>query len=317
MFLISKSVKMIERLLASFSVGRKVLPQFQSITKWMLFQRWAIKSGFKLRFIKDTVELSRNHNKLIFPRNQMFFFWESVADFDEYFKAFVTQVQGTYTVLDFSRTREHTIKFLGVPLLIPGMTEGEWPLQGYTEKYMPKAGDIVFDCGAYCGVATYYFSKLVGPLGHVYSFEPDESNHAVLLQNIAKHNLTNVTPIKKGVYGETTTLSFTSTSSANSMLARSENSDTVAIDVLSLADAYKQFGLTRLDFVKMDIEGAELEVIEGAKDFLKEKNVHFAIASYHNRDTQQTYIKLEKMFSAIGYKVETGFPRHLTTWASK
>ncbi|MSR70962.1 FkbM family methyltransferase, partial [Candidatus Kaiserbacteria bacterium] len=263
------------------------------------------------------VELKRGNKKLLFPRNQMFFFWESVADFDEYFTAFETEMRDGVMVLDFSHTREHVIKFLGVPLLIPGMTEGDWVLKGYTQKYLPKAGDVVFDCGAYCGVMTYYLSQLVGPTGKVYSFEPDPANYAVLLKNIEKHRLHNVVPVNRGLYSHSATLSFNSTSSANSMLARPNTPNTTEVLVVSLADAYEHFKLERLDFVKMDIEGAELEVLQGAKEFLKDKNVHFAIASYHLRDGKQTCEALEKMFAEIGYQAETGFPRHLTTWASR
>ena len=306
----------IERWLSSFSVGRKILPAFQSITKWLLFQRWALKNGLSLRFIGKTVELRKGKRKFIFSREQMFFFWDVVANFDEYFDSFESEQQGDMSVLNFFGTREQIIKSFGVPLLIPGMTEGDWTLKGYTQKYVPKEGDVVFDCGAYCGIATYYLSKLVGPTGKVYAFEPDTSNYAVLVKNIERHHLNNVTPINKGLYLRSGTLSFNSTGSANSMVALTDAPHNTIIEVVSLADAYKQFGLQRLDFVKMDIEGAELEVIEGAKEFLKGKNIHFAIASYHLRDGQPTSIILERIFADIGYQVETGFPRQTTTWAS-
>lgn len=51
-------------------------------------------------------------------------------------------------------------------------------MEGYLHKYTPKEGDIVFDCGAYCGVSTYYFSKLVGKSGKVYAFEPDDLSYS-------------------------------------------------------------------------------------------------------------------------------------------
>ena len=247
----------------------------------------------------------------------MYLFWEAIDYFDEYFDSFETEMRGGFVTLDFSQTRDQTLRFLGVPLLIPGATEGEWTLKAYTKKYMPKAGDIVFDCGAYCGVVTYYLSQLVGPTGRVYAFEPDDSNYQMLLENIKKHNLTNVTPVKKGVYSKSTTVSFSNTSSPLSVIAPTGSAGTTDIEVISLADAYKQFGLTHLDFVKMDIEGAELEVIEGAKKFLQDKEVHFAIASYHRVDGQQTCVTLEKLFAEMGYESETGSPRCLTTWAWK
>lgn len=249
----------------------------------------------------------------------MFFFWEALGHFNEYFESFETERIDGLTVLDFSQTRDQVIKFLGVPLLVHGTTEGEWILKGYTKKYLPQRGDVVFDGGAYCGMCTYYFSKLVGPTGRVYAFEPDKDNYQIVLKNIEKHRLDNVMLVKKGLYSHSTTLSFSNRGSGLSKLAGDQTNlvNVSLVEVISLADAYAQFNLTRLDFVKMDIEGAELEVIEGAKEFLKDKNVHFAIASYHNRDGEQTYKALEKMFAGIGYQSETGFPRQLTTWASK
>lgn len=279
----------------------------------------AFRKGFYLTFFNNTVALQKNDRKILFPRNQMYFFWEALGHFNEYFDSFETARIDGLTVLDFSQTRDQVIKFLGVPLLVHGTTEGEWILKGYTQKYLPQPGDVVFDCGAYCGMCTYYFSKLVGPTGRVYAFEPDEDNYRIVLKNIEKHRLDNVTLVKKGIYSHSATLSFNNRGSGISKLAGNQTNlvNVSSVDVVSLADAYAQFNLTHLDFVKMDIEGAELEVIEGAKEFLKDKNVHFAIASYHNRDGEQTYKTLEKIFTEIGYRSETGFPRQLTTWASK
>lgn len=297
------------------SMRKKVI----DLCVWLKYHYWAFRKGFSLRFFNNTVALKKRDKKILFPRNQMYFFWEALGHFNEYFDSFETERIDGRTVLDFSQTRDQVIKFLGVPLLVHGTTEGEWILKGYTKKYLPQPGDVVFDCGAYCGMCTYYFSKLVGPTGKVYAFEPDEDNYQIVLKNIERHRLDNVTLVKKGLYAHSTTLQFNNRGSGLSKLAGDQTHlvNVSLIEVVSLADAYAQFNLTHLDFVKMDIEGAELEVIEGAKEFLKDKNVHFAIASYHYRNGEQTYKTLEKIFTEIGYKSETGFPRQLTTWASK
>jgi hypothetical protein len=63
----------------------------------------------------------------------------------------------------------------------------------------------------------------------------------------------------------------------------------------------------------MDIEGAEIEALEGAQNTINRFNPNFAIASYHSRGGQQTYKIVENMLSGNGYKVDTFFPPHLTT----
>jgi len=67
----------------------------------------------------------------------------------------------------------------------------------------------------------------------------------------------------------------------------------------------------------MDIEGAEIEAIKGAKKTLKNNTANLAIASYHILDGEKTHFKLEKMLQKLGYKTETSFLQHLTTYANK
>ena len=75
-----------------------------------------------------------------------------------------------------------------------------------------------------------------------------------------------------------------------------------------------RFSINQFDLIKMDVEGAEQEVIRGSLDFIKEHNIHFAIASYHNKNGAED---LEKMFESIGYEANTGNPAHQTTYARK
>jgi hypothetical protein len=71
-----------------------------------------------------------------------------------------------------------------------------------------------------------------------------------------------------------------------------------------------------VDYIKMDIEGAEIEALEGAARMMSTLKPTFAIASYHKRDGRPTAETLEKLFNELGYRTETGFPSHLTTYAS-
>ena len=64
----------------------------------------------------------------------------------------------------------------------------------------------------------------------------------------------------------------------------------------------------------MDIEGAEIEAIKGAKEILENNNVNLAIASYHIIDGEPTHFKLRELLSSMGYYTEIGFPAHLTVY---
>jgi hypothetical protein len=90
----------------------------------------------------------------------------------------------------------------------------------------------------------------------------------------------------------------------------------VRIEVLSPADAFALIGRIP-DFIKMDIEGAEVEVIEAMEPFLKTASLRLAIASYHVRNGRKTHELITPLLERAGLKVSTGYEKHLTTWASR
>ncbi|WP_445454826.1 FkbM family methyltransferase [Flavobacterium sp. 25HG05S-40] len=63
--------------------------------------------------------------------------------------------------------------------------------------------------------------------------------------------------------------------------------------------------LPRLDFIKMDIEGAEIEALDGCVTVIQKYKPNFAIASYHIVNGQPTYIKVEEFFKKINYPFKT------------
>lgn len=85
------------------------------------------------------------------------------------------------------------------------------------------------------------------------------------------------------------------------------------IQCITIDEITKELGLKRLDMIKMDIEGAEIEALQGADDTIKQFSPVFAIASYHKRDKKRTFHKVEESLIKQGYEAYTFFPPHLTT----
>ncbi len=185
-------------------------------------------------------------------------------------------------------------KFLFCPEKISSNT-----IKAYVSHYKPKKKDIVIDAGASPGDFTIYASKLVGGKGKVICFEPDINGFKLLLNNIELNKLKNVIAINKGLWSKERTLNFGSQK----------------INVVTLDSELKKLGVDRVDFIKMDIEGAEIESIKGCKDTLKKNMPNLAIASYHVVNGKKTSIDLEKMLNRINYKTITEYPPHPTTFA--
>lgn len=153
----------------------------------------------------------------------------------------------------------------------------------YEKHYTVKEGDIVFDLGAYNGRHTILFSRAVGPDGLVVAVEPEFRNYAKLLWAIKEYRLENVLPINavivdtKGV--TSLHLSDEYNGAAHSLSGSGEIQKALG---LSLDDIFTMLQLRHIDFIKADIEGAELELAASTIALRCTRNA--AIATYHCPD---------------------------------
>ena len=192
---------------------------------------------------------------------------------------------------------------------------------GYFKHGAPQPGGVAVDVGAYCGEITLEMAERVGPGGHVYAMEPDSENRVLLQKNIERHGVGNVTILPYGLWNKTADVAFHmlgSSGSAVQSVGDGTHGDTQLTDIktLSPSDLFARIGAIP-DFIKMDIEGAEVEAVEALIPLFAaaSKPMRMAIASYHSRDGRKTHEIITPILLAAGFTVETGFPEHPTTWA--
>ncbi|HIH23797.1 TPA: FkbM family methyltransferase [Candidatus Woesearchaeota archaeon] len=197
----------------------------------------------------------------------------------------------------------------------------EVDLPGYLKNYTLKKGDVVIDGGAFEGHYVIYASKKVGPKGKVIAFEPDPYNYWLLERNIKRNKIDNVILVKKGLWNKDTKTQFIVDGVISRIVDVTDIEKTKAlntIDVVSLDAELRRLGIKKVSFIKMDVEGAEIEALRGARRTLKENNVHFAIASYHILPSgERSADVLARMMPKMGYQVSSGYPIHLTTYGWK
>ena len=168
-----------------------------------------------------------------------------------------------------------------------GFAEGDYPLDRLDvwilESYsLPgeceaRAGDIVLDCGTYTGNTSLYFSRKVGDAGHVYGFEAAPATFEKYRRNMS--GKANVTPIQAAVCDFSGQTRFAG-DAANAAIRE----DGVTVAALSLDDFCERRGLARVDFIKMDIEGAEADALEGARRIIGKYTPQMAVSAYHQED---------------------------------
>jgi len=197
-------------------------------------------------------------------------------------------------------------------------------IEGYLRRgrWQLEEGMTVVDAGACFGEFSLYAARKVGQTGRVLMLEPDRANIKVAEEYFAFNGgkPANLEIVPAGLWKSAGVLKFaTGMGSSSTLLDAGQvvpaGTEIINVDVESLESLVEKFGLKRLDLVKLDIEGAEIEVVEAAGAIVERFHPRFSIASYHLREKQMTCELLEPRFRELGYQTETGFLSHRTTWA--
>ena len=162
--------------------------------------------------------------------------------------------------------------------IIDSMLREQYRLSGLVEA---ERGDVVLDIGAYKGETALWFADQVGPEGLVLAMEPSVQTGVILRQNVVRNRSPAAAPIvilpcaagaRKG------TDRFIATGgSASGLGVRGET----MVATTTVEAVVTEQHLSRVDFIKMDIEGGEVDALKGAEETLKRFTPRLAISVYH------------------------------------
>ncbi|HXD77556.1 MAG TPA: FkbM family methyltransferase [Puia sp.] len=153
----------------------------------------------------------------------------------------------------------------------------------------------IIDCGANMGMSIIYLKRLC-PDAEIIGFEPDETNFDLLTRNIGSYGFKDITIKKEAVWKEDTVLHFSNAGSMSSKIVHASTGTSLEVKAIRL----KTFLTRPVDFLKMDIEGAEFEVImDAAESLFHVKNLFI---EYHGCfDQQKELSTLLNMLSGKGF----------------
>lgn len=171
-------------------------------------------------------------------------------------------------------------------------------------KFQPKvkSGGIILDCGANMGLSVLYFAMNY-PNHKIIAFEPEEAIYRVLEENVKTFNLKNVTLYKKAVWTKEEILTFHSDGGMGGRvnnLYKKSNQPINQVETVILKDYLND----KVDFLKIDIEGVEDEVLKSCKGKLGQvKHLFF---EYHNHIN-----KPQSLHELLALVQEEGFTYHI------
>jgi FkbM family methyltransferase len=155
------------------------------------------------------------------------------------------------------------------------------------ERFSPKEGDVVVDIGAHMGRYTIISSKRVGTNGKVICMEADPNNFETLNHSIELNNLTNVISFNCITYSKE--MDIVDVNTYNRM------------HVNTLDYLLHQNGINAVNWMKIDVDGAELEVLKGASNILSNSKNIALFVEIHGLDNYRPVIEFLNIYN---FKIE-------------
>lgn len=167
-----------------------------------------------------------------------------------------------------------------------------------------KSDMTVLDVGANIGTHTVMFGNAVGPKGKVIAFEPQHAIFHMLCGNIALNGLTNISAMFCAIGSQSGTanvpckdLNRKFNFGGTSLLEKEEGEEVSIITIDSMH-------ITQCEFIKIDVEGMELEVLQGAIETIK---YHWPIIYFENNHREKSPVLL-KFLQDLKYKLYWHYP---------
>lgn len=171
-----------------------------------------------------------------------------------------------------------------------------------------ETGTNVIEIGANIGYVTLIMAEIVGSNGKIYAFEPVLSNYKLLNKNIKLNNYRGiVNTYQQGISNVTKKTKFHTSNKSNlgSITATKHTTNEIEIDLISTDDFMK--GKNQINFIKMDIEGHEVEALDGMFNTLKNAKQPIKILMELHQDFYNEDHSLEKQLIRlfdIGFKTK-------------
>jgi FkbM family methyltransferase len=188
------------------------------------------------------------------------------------------------------------------------------------DHFNTKQGDIVVDVGAHMGKYTIIASKRVGANGKVIAIEAHPGNYEMLNRNIKLNGLTNVTTLNYAVYSKESKIKlflpdeesgytmhhsvmFNYLSSKYPLQGK-DNEKFIEVNANTLDNLLQKNGIPQVNWIKIDVEGAEFEVLKGSADILSISKDISLLIEVHNPSDIDHYKQIMDFLKPYNFKIE-------------
>jgi FkbM family methyltransferase len=169
-------------------------------------------------------------------------------------------------------------------------------------RHFVRQGMRAIDIGANFGLYALNIAKIIGDNGKLWAFEPAKSTASCLKSSISENNFNNIVLIQAGLSDRcgVAKLFTSSNSELNSLSQAATGGDQFEIiELLTLDSCRKKYGWDQIDFIKMDAEGEELNILKGGEAFLSSASPLIMFELMHGQEVVN--LPLVNRFLEMGY----------------
>lgn len=179
-----------------------------------------------------------------------------------------------------------------------------WGIDTFKEQKSRKYFDLIkkgtfVDAGANIGRYSVRVASNLKGKGRVVAIEPEPEVFKTLVKNIKLNRLDNTTPINTACFSKDTSLKFyiTKTLGQHSLYGKGKN---IKIKARKLDSILKELNINDANLIKIDVEGAEYEVIKGAEKTISKQKPMIIFESFDEKRTE----KIKDFLRKRGYKIK-------------
>ncbi len=171
------------------------------------------------------------------------------------------------------------------------------------ENFEIKKDDVVIDVGGHIGLFTLYASQFCKN-GSIFTFEPVTENFELLSENITSNNLQNIKYFNSAVSNSNSPVKLYLNKDAAGHSMFSKSSQSITVNSISLKQIFDDNHVSHCDFLKLDCEGSEYEIIKNLPLEYFQK-INKMIIEYHMADTHPELLdELMEILKSQNYKLE-------------
>jgi FkbM family methyltransferase len=199
---------------------------------------------------------------------------------------------------------DNGLKFTGDRSIL-GMLYDQAVRNIYGKHFSVTNESVIVDAGAHQGTFSILMANSAKN-GCIVAIEPIERNLLFLKHNLIINEATNVSVIPNGLWSSLKLKTFylNDSSAAHSAFAEDKVTHSLSVEVDTLDSILEKNKIKKVDFIKMNIEGAEIEALKGARKTLTANPVELAIDAHHVVNGKPTYAIVIPILQEFGFQCE-------------